>query len=178
MARLGATTLGTVPSAEGRVSPISSYAEEWAHAVAAVREVALYAGEYDVRLAIEPLNRYEAFLVNRVEQACAFASEVGVDGVGVIVDLFHMNIEEADSAAAIDLAGDRLLELHLADSNREGLGSGHAPARELLERTRACGFGAGGDARRRVLRSTSGIERLGGDGPDGRVPCAERAGRE
>ena len=178
MARLGATTLGIVPSAEGRVSPISSYAEEWAHAVAAVREVALYAGEYDVRLAIEPLNRYEAFLVNRVEQACAFASEVGVDGVGVIVDLFHMNIEEADSAAAIDLAGDRLLELHLADSNREGLGSGHAPARELLERTRACGFGAGGDARRRVLRSTSGIERLGGDGPDGRVPCAERAGRE
>ena len=143
VARLGATTLGIVPSAEGRVSPISSYAEEWAHAVDAVREVALYAGEKDVRLAVEPLNRYETFLVNRVEQACAFAGDVGVDGVGVIADLFHMNIEEPDPAAALELAGDHLLELHLADSNREGLGSGHVPARELLGRARARGFGSG-----------------------------------
>jgi D-psicose/D-tagatose/L-ribulose 3-epimerase len=138
--RLGATTLGVVPSAEGRLTALSSYAEEWKLAVREVRQLAAYAAEKDVRLAIEPLNRYEAFLVNRVEQACSFASDVGVDGVGVIADLFHMNIEEPDSMAAIDLAGDRLLEIHLADSNREGLGSGHLPAHDLLERARASGF--------------------------------------
>jgi sugar phosphate isomerase/epimerase len=138
--RLGAHTLCVVPGAEGRLSPVSSYAEEWRVAVEATREVAVYAGERGVSLAIEPLNRYEAFLLNRVEQACAFVAEVGVDGVGLIADLFHMNIEERDSLAAIDLAGDRLLELHVADSNREGLGSGHLPAFDLLDRTRASGF--------------------------------------
>jgi sugar phosphate isomerase/epimerase len=140
LARLGAPTLGIVPSAEGRLGALTSYAQEWQLAVDATREVALHAGERGVKLAIEPLNRYEAFLVNRVEQACSFADDVGVDGVGVIADLFHMNIEESDPFAAIDLAGDRLLELHLADSNREGLGSGHLPSLELLGRARASGF--------------------------------------
>ncbi len=140
--RLGATTLGVVPSAEGRVSPLSSYVQEWKLAVAAVRELSLYAAERGVRLAIEPLNRYETFLVNRVEQACEFAADVGAGGIGVIADLFHMNIEERDSAAALALAGGSLLELHLADSNREGLGSGHLPARELLEQARENGFEA------------------------------------
>jgi sugar phosphate isomerase/epimerase len=138
--RLGAPTLCVVPSAEGRLSPRSSYVHEWELAVDATREVAVYAGERGVWLAIEPLNRYEAFLVNRVEQACAFADDVGVDGVGVIADLFHMNIEESDSFAAIELAGDRLLELHLADSNRGGLGSGHLPSLDLLRSLKASGF--------------------------------------
>ena len=138
--RLGAPTLGIVPSAEGRLSPISSYEREWELAVEATREVALYAGEQEVSVAIEPLNRYEAFLVNRVDQACSFAADVGVGGVGVIADLFHMNIEESDLFAAIEHAGDRLLEIHLADSNRQGLGRGHLPARELLERAKSLGF--------------------------------------
>jgi sugar phosphate isomerase/epimerase len=138
--RLGASTLGIVPSPEGRLGALSSYAQEWELAVEATRELALYAGERGVLLAIEPLNRYEAFLVNRVEQACAFAADVGVDGVGVIADFFHMNIEEPDMSAAIELAGDRLLEIHLADSNREGLGSGHLPSFDLLKRAKASGF--------------------------------------
>ena len=139
LVRLGAPTLGIVPSAEGRLS-VPSYREAWKLAVEATREVALYAREHDVSVAIEPLNRYESFLVNRVEQACRFAAEVDVSGVGVIADFFHMNIEEVDLFAAIEHAGDRLLEIHLADSNREGLGTGHLPVRELLERVEAQGF--------------------------------------
>ena len=138
--RLGARTMGIVPSAEGRLSAISSYEREWKLAVEAAREVALYAGEQDVLLAIEPLNRYEAFLVNRVDQACSFAADMSVDDVGVIADLFHMNIEEPDPFAAIELAGTRLLEIHLADSNREGLGSGHLPSSDLLDAARKSGF--------------------------------------
>jgi D-psicose/D-tagatose/L-ribulose 3-epimerase len=137
--RLDGPTLGIVPSAEGRLSA-PSYQQAWKLAVEATREVALYAGEQGVSLAIEPLNRYEAFLVNRVEQACRFAAEVDIGGVGVIADFFHMNIEETDLFAAIERAGESLLEIHLADSNRNGLGTGHLPVRALLERVEAHGF--------------------------------------
>ncbi len=131
-ARLEAPTIGLLPSAEGRLGPISSYQREWKLAVEAAREVAYFAGEHGVAIAIEPLNRYEAFLVNRVEQALAFAEEVGVVSAGIVADLFHMNIEEADPGAALEQAEGRLLEIHLADSNRRGLGHGHLPLEHLL----------------------------------------------
>src|SRR5579885_1367276 len=60
--RLGAHVVGVVPSAERRLAPIVGYEREWRLAVAATREVALYAAEREVALAVEPLNRYEAFL--------------------------------------------------------------------------------------------------------------------
>lgn len=131
-AKLGGRTVGVVPSAEGRLAPLTSYAREWRLAVEAAREVALYAAERGVAVAVEPLNRYEAFLVNRVEQALAFAEEVDVAGVGIAADLFHMNIEEASSEAALRAACDRILELHLSDSNRRGLGRGQLALERLL----------------------------------------------
>ncbi len=131
-AKLEAPTIGLLPSAEGRLGPISSYRREWKLAVEAAREVAYFAGEHQVTVAIEPLNRYEAFLVNRVEQALAFVEEVDVVGTGIVADLFHMNIEEADPGAALAQAEGRLLEIHLADSNRRGLGHGHLPLESLL----------------------------------------------
>ena len=131
-ARLNAPTIGVLPSAEGRLGAISGYQREWKLAVAAAREVAYFAGENGVAIAIEPLNRYEAFLVNRVEQALAFAEEVGVPNAGIVADLFHMNIEEVDPVAALAQAAGRLLEIHLADSNRRGLGHGHLPLERLL----------------------------------------------
>jgi sugar phosphate isomerase/epimerase len=102
--RLGAPAIGLVPTAEGRLGPLTSYEREWALAVEAAREVALYAAERGVGVAVEPLNRYEAYLLNRLEQALAFADEIGVPGVGITADLFHMNIEEADPAAALEQA--------------------------------------------------------------------------
>lgn len=129
--RLGASVVGVVPSAEGRLAPIARYEREWRLAVAAAREVAVYAGEHEVGLAIEPLNRYESFLVNRLEQAAAFASDVGIAGVGVVADLFHMNIEESDPAGVLENVSAPLMEVHLADSNRRGLGRGHLSLAEI-----------------------------------------------
>ena len=130
--RLGGRTVGLIPSAEGRLAPLTSYEREWQLAVEAAREVARHAAGRGVALAVEALNRYETFLVNRVEQALAFADEVGVDGVGIAADLFHMNIEEGDPQAALEQAGPHLRELHVADSNRRGLGRGHLPLERLL----------------------------------------------
>jgi sugar phosphate isomerase/epimerase len=140
-ARLGAPTIGLLPSAEGRLAPLGDRLREWKLAVDATRDVAHFAGERGVSVAVEPLNRYEAYLVNRVEQALAFAEEVGVVNTGIVADVFHMNIEEADVEAALELARGRLLEIHLADSNRGGLGAGHLPLERLLRIVSDGGFG-------------------------------------
>lgn len=75
-------------------------------------------------LFLEPLNRYESWMINRLEQGVALADEVGPE-IGVMADLFHMDIEEADLAAAIRSAGNRVVHVHLADSNRLQPGRGH-----------------------------------------------------
>lgn len=73
---------------------------------------------------LEPLNRYEAKLVNRVEQGAAIARAVGPE-IGVMADFFHMNIEEADIAHAIADNGSAIAYVHVADSNRLQPGRGH-----------------------------------------------------
>lgn len=78
-----------------------------------------------MRIAVEPWNRYETYLINRMDQAIAFVDEVARPAVGVMADTFHMAIEETDIAAAIRRAGARLTHVHLADSNRAAPGYGH-----------------------------------------------------
>jgi D-psicose/D-tagatose/L-ribulose 3-epimerase len=137
---VGAPVVGLIPAAVGRLDALSGYEREWSYAVAGARAVARYAAERDVAVGVEAINRYETFLVNRVEQALAFAEEVDVAGVGVVADVFHMQLEEVDTAAALALAGERLLALHLADSNRLGLGRGQLALTPILEAARAIGF--------------------------------------
>jgi D-psicose/D-tagatose/L-ribulose 3-epimerase len=74
---------------------------------------------------MEVLNRYEAHLVNTASEALAFVDEVGADNVGLLLDAYHMNIEESQPAAALRQVGDRLWLYHAADSNRQGIGRGH-----------------------------------------------------
>jgi sugar phosphate isomerase/epimerase len=109
----------------GRVKAISSQAEERAGFVAAVRQVAMRAEAVGLRLVMEVLNRYEAHLLNTAAEAVAFIDDVGSDHLGILLDAYHMNIEEADPAWAIRCAGDRLWLYHAADSNRQGIGRGH-----------------------------------------------------
>ncbi|HEV7941557.1 MAG TPA: sugar phosphate isomerase/epimerase family protein [Solirubrobacteraceae bacterium] len=139
-AEVGAPVVGFVPTAVGRTVALTSYRQEWLFAVEGVRELAFYAGERSVRIAIEAVNRYETGLVNRVEQALALADESGVEQVGVIADVFHMQIEETDPVAAVASAGSRLLALHLADSTRLGLGHGNLDVGPAIESARVAGY--------------------------------------
>jgi sugar phosphate isomerase/epimerase len=87
-----------------------------------LEELASAARDAGVPIFLEPLNSYEQHLVNRLEQGVAFAEKVG-SGVGIMADFFHMNIEEADIAASIRVAGQHIV--HIADSNRLQPGKGH-----------------------------------------------------
>lgn len=82
---------------------------------------------HDVTLGIEAINRFETDLVNTAAEAVALAADSGSAHVGVLLDTFHMNIEEKDVAAAIVSARDHLVHFHVSDNDRGVPGSGHVP---------------------------------------------------
>ncbi len=123
LAALGGEVLTVVPSTVGKIVPMASPEEEWDWAVESLKECQAHAGEKGVRLALEPLNRFETYFVNRHDQALLLAQEVGPD-VGVCLDVYHMNQEESDTLQAFRNAGDRLFDVHVADNNRMACGQG------------------------------------------------------
>ncbi len=124
-AELGAAYAGVLPTPSGRFFGLGSYAEEWGWAVEGVRRAGEYAQLVGVPIAFEVLNRYEAFLLNSAAQGLRFADQVDCESVKLILDVFHMHLEESDLHAALRQARGKLATLHLADTNRRGLGRGH-----------------------------------------------------
>ncbi len=92
--------------------------------VEALRPVVDHAARRRVRLAIEPLNRFETYLVNTAEQCERLVNEIGERNVGFHLDSFHMNIEEKNSYEAIKRAGSRLYHFHACENDRGAPGSG------------------------------------------------------
>ena len=135
-AEIGAPLVQMLPSGETRLAPLATREQEWAWSVAAMQEAGREAARCAVRISVEPLNRYEAYLVTNAADALAYLVAVGSPWVGMTLDCFHANLEEADTPAAICAAGSRLWHLHLADTNRRGLGHGHldlAPIGKALD---------------------------------------------
>ncbi|WP_428375534.1 sugar phosphate isomerase/epimerase family protein [Lichenicoccus sp.] len=95
-----------------------------AGSVEVVRRVAEKAQASGITLGMEVVNRYESNVLNTARQAVRFCDRVGMPNVKVHLDCYHMNIEEADIAAAITQTGDRLGYFHTGDSHRGYLGSG------------------------------------------------------
>lgn len=107
-----------------------------------LRRAADRAGAAGVHLAIEPLNRYEADLINTAEEGLAFVEAVGHPTLGLLLDTYHVNIEEASWEAPIRLlmrAG-RLWHVHLGDNNRRPPGEGMIDFGALVRTLRAAGY--------------------------------------
>jgi D-psicose/D-tagatose/L-ribulose 3-epimerase len=121
--RDGGGTMSIVPSEVGKVKEMASSDEEWDWAVEGLKAVLEHAKAADVRLALEPLNRFETNFVNRHDQVLLLAEQVGPE-VGVCLDVYHMNQEESDVLQAFRNAGDRLFDVHVADNNRMACGQG------------------------------------------------------
>ena len=127
---LGATGVLVVPQFARNpglpdLSPVATAQElERGLVVSAMRELLPVAKANNTALFIEPLNRYEAWMVNRIEQGVALGDEIGPE-IGVMADFFHMDIEEVDLAVAIRDHANRVIHVHLADSNRLQPGRGH-----------------------------------------------------
>jgi D-psicose/D-tagatose/L-ribulose 3-epimerase len=80
-----------------------------------------------VTLGVEALNRFETDLLNTAAEATALARATGSDRIGVLLDTFHLNMEDKDIRRAIADTGDRLVHFHVSDNDRGLPGSGHVP---------------------------------------------------
>jgi sugar phosphate isomerase/epimerase len=122
-AGLGGQIVTVVPSTVGKLVPTSTPENEWRWAVEGLREVAAFAQEKGIRIALEPLNRFETYFLNRTHQALALAQEVGYD-CGIAFDVFHLALEERDMYAAMRTCGRYIANVHVADNNRLAPGDG------------------------------------------------------
>lgn len=136
MARRAGAPLVTIGVVRGKVQPGIDHAQAMEHLLACVREVGREAQKRGLTLVLEPGNRYETDFIHTVEEAIAFLDAVGLPSVRLMIDTFHMNIEEPSIPDAIHRAAPYLTHVHFADSNRRAPGWGHldfeAVARALL----------------------------------------------
>ena len=110
--------------------------------VESAREISRYAADRGVRVAMEPVNRFEGYagFMNSVVDAVGVADEVGEENLGVMVDFFHANIEDVSVPDAIRRAERRLMLIHLADSNRQMPGMGHIDFTGVIRELDEIGF--------------------------------------
>ena len=104
---------------------------EWILAVSEIRDLADYAAGKGIKLALEPLNRFETDMINTVSQGLSFIKDVGRENVGFHLDTFHMHLEEKSSPEAIRLAGDRIFHFHACENDRGVPGTGQVHWQEI-----------------------------------------------
>ncbi len=111
--------------ARGFVAEGETLADAEGRFLAVAGELADYAAERNVRLILEPVNRYEINFINSVEQGAELMRRLGKPNVGLMPDLFHMNIEDRTLGGELERYAEHVAYLHLADSNRLAPGQGH-----------------------------------------------------
>ena len=137
-ARFGALIiLGLI---RGIVRPGTDQAQAEAWLVQALQECCEAARPEQVRFALEPINRFETSLINSAADGLVLLSQVGAENLGLLLDTFHMNIEEPDIEASIRSCGDRTFHFHVADSNRWHPGAGHLDFKSLLNALASTGY--------------------------------------
>lgn len=130
--------LVTIGSFRGRLGQAGEGARQ--RMLARLRDCAEYAGRLGLRVALEPLNRYEADFVHTAEQGMTLIQEVDHPAFGLLLDTFHMNIEEASLRRAVYTARQRLWHVHIGDSNRLPPGKGHFPFGRVLRALAEAGY--------------------------------------
>ncbi len=135
-------------------------ARNWGPAIAPLREVALYAAGRNIRVCLEPLNRFETDTVNTLGQGADLCGAVG-GGLSLVSDTFHQNIEEDDPLGALRRHLKWVAHVHFSENHRGPAGSGHIPFPAVLDLLRHGGYRG----------------RFVFEGFNGRVPALARATR-
>jgi sugar phosphate isomerase/epimerase len=129
-----------IGSMQGRWEGEVSREQALAFLADGVEELGEHAASLGTTLLYEPLNRYETNLFHRTPDAAAWLRTLRTKSVRILSDLFHMNIEEPDIAAALREAGSLVGHVHFADSNRRAIGLGHTDVAPVVAALRDIGY--------------------------------------
>src|SRR6266567_4372072 len=114
--------------------------EEWKWAVEGLRLVARQGEELGVTLCLEPLNRFETYFLNTLQDAARLVREIGAPNVRIHFDTFHANIEEGQPAVAIRSVGQNIGHVHISENDRGTPGTGHVDWRGILSALKEVGY--------------------------------------
>lgn len=113
---------------------------QWARGVESVKRMGKVAGELGIDFCLEVVNRFETNILNTAEEGVRYLKDVDCKSVKLLLDTFHMNIEEDNLYDAIITAGDYLGHLHVGEGNRKLPGQGHLPWKEIGMALNKIGF--------------------------------------
>jgi len=113
-------------------------AEAWT--ISCLRECAIFAQEDNVKLTLEPVNRYESNFINTLQEGVEFIRRVNVPNLGLLADTFHMNIEESSIYKSLTQAKEYITHIHVADSNRWAPGFGHLDFSKVFATLKEIGY--------------------------------------
>ncbi|MBV9392430.1 MAG: sugar phosphate isomerase/epimerase [Verrucomicrobia bacterium] len=133
---------GPMYSAVGKTHLLSKEEKQkqWKLGVESLRKAGDYAGEHGVKLAIEPLNRFETDFINTVEQGLELVQKIDNPNVGLLLDTFHMNIEEKNVPEAIRSAGSKIFHFHTCENDRGTPGTGHVEWTSVRDALKDVGY--------------------------------------
>lgn len=113
---------------------------EWSQVVEGLREVAAHFEAAGVRMAVEPLNRFETYFLNTAEDALRLVEQVASPNIGILFDSFHANIEEKSIGPAAASLGAHLFHVHTCENDRGAPGSGHVDWVGLFDGLKQAGY--------------------------------------
>ena len=135
MHEMGGNTLGGIIYAAWPMAGVPDYDEKMrmrARSLDSLRELSKKAEEYDINYCLEIVNRFEQCILNTAEEGVAYVKELGSPKVKLLLDTFHMNIEEDSIGDAIRSAKGLLGHFHIGECNRKTPGTGRMPWNEIF----------------------------------------------
>ncbi len=136
--RLGGIIYSSWPSSAERRQVAKEQALRWS--IASMREAIKKAEDANLVYCVEVVNRFECPLLNTAEEALSYVAEVGSPNLKIMLDTYHMNIEEDSFAQAIATAGPLLGHVHVGENNRKPPGKGRLPWSEIATALQGVAF--------------------------------------
>jgi D-psicose/D-tagatose/L-ribulose 3-epimerase len=125
---------------KARQLPVDQRRREWDLAVSGLRGICHDAADFGLSVAIEPINRFETDMVNTVDDALRMVREIDHPAAKMMIDSFHMTIEESDLGAAIRAAGTDLIHVQVSENHRGVTGTGLTPWTAFRDALREVGY--------------------------------------
>ncbi len=133
---------GPMYSAVGKARMLSGdqRQREWDLAVDNIHQVCVMAQGHGLSIALEPLNRFESYMINTAEDVMRFIEDVNHSSAKVLLDGFHMTIEEKNIREAIQRVGDKLIHVQVSENHRGIPGTGLTPWDQFVEGLQDIGY--------------------------------------